>query len=203
MPNLIRDPSTYALIAPANFNIEPCDIFLTRGNSILDKLIRIREVEDVHSNDKFPRVNHTGIVIEKGTIETANVIEALTTVQEHTLWSEYHGKSDEITIFRPLNLTPEQKTTIVDKAVDYKGRKYGYLKIAGNALDFFLGGAYVFRRLTNNDNYPICSWVVAESYSKVDKTFGVAPGAATPENICDFCVLHPNEYRLLFNLQTI
>ena len=53
-------------------------------------------------------------------------------------------------------------------------------------LDWILQGAYVFRRLTSDQRYPICSWLVAHAFSKAGKNFGVAAGAAQPDDIWDF-----------------
>jgi hypothetical protein len=52
----------------------------------------------------------------------------------------------------------------------------------------------VFRRLTRSDRYPICSWLVACSFKKAGKTFGVAPGAASPDDIWDFCTRETDKY---------
>jgi hypothetical protein len=55
-------------------------------------------------------------------------------------------------------------------------------------------GAYIFRRLTQNGDYPICSWLVAHAFAKAGKTFGVQPGAANPDDIWDFIVDNPEKY---------
>ncbi len=68
------------------------------------------------------------------------------------------------------------------------------LKLVAHLADWFLQGAYVFRRLTQDDRYPICSWVVACSFAKADKNFGVVPGAASPDDIWDFCKANPDKY---------
>ena len=198
--NLILDPYSGMPVEFQNFHIEVCDIFFTHGNSLLSRAIRLGEK---HPGDWISVINHTGIVVEQGTIGSADVIEALSKVKKHTLWSHYHGQSDQVAIFRPLGLTDEQKKIIVDKAIEYEGRIYGYAKIATNALDFFTGGHYIFRRLTNSDRYPICSWVVAHSYSKVGLTFGCDPGQANPDDIWDYCIANPDKYELVFNLQSI
>lgn len=197
---LVFDSSVKMLVPINNFKVEPCDIFFTHGYSLLSSIIRIGEK---HPGDWKSVINHTGIVVESGTIETAKVIEARSHVLKHTLWEAYHTKSDLVSIFRPLDLTDDQKKTIVDKALDYEGRTYGYFKILTNSLDFFIGGKYVFRRLTNDDNYPICSWIVSHGFSKVGLTFGCPPGKATPDDICDYCSDHRSKYQRIFDLQRI
>lgn len=197
---LVLDPYVDHLVDIHNFHIEPCDIFFTQGDGLFSRVIRIGEK---HPGDWISIVNHTGIVVEQGTIESADVIEALVHVKKHTLWSEYHGRTDRVAIFRPLSLTDEQKSLIVNKALDYEGRDYGWLKIATHALDCFTGGHYIFRRMTNSDNYPICSWVVAHAYSKAGLTFGCDPGQANPDDIWDYCMSHQDKYQLIFNLQKV
>ena len=63
-----------------------------------------------------------------------------------------------------------------------------------------LQGAYVFRRLDQMDKYPICSWLVAHSYKKIGKDFRVPAGAATPDDIWDFCDKNPDKYRRVRSL---
>ncbi len=182
-----------------NFIVKPCDIFFTRGKTFLSTAIRIFGVGDDHK----AKINHVGIVIEEGPINKANVIEALTKVKKHTIFDQYHNTSDKICIFRPLNLTQDESNKIIEKALSYENYKYGYLKLVTHFLDFFTGGNYIFRRLTNSDNYPICSWVVAHSYKAADKNFGCDACKANPDHIWDFCVNNPDKYSNVFQLQRI
>jgi len=197
---IIYDPVMCKYVLHEDFTLQPCDIFFTRGNGLFSKLIRLGEKTP---GDLISIVNHTGIITEPGTIKTANVIEALWKVEHHTLWSQYHNKKDEVAIFRPIGIDDEQKTIIVNKALDYEGRNYGWLKIATHAGDFFIGGHYFFRRLTDDDKYPICSWVVAHSYGKAGLHFGCDPGQANPDDIWDYCINHPNKYQYIFPLNRI
>jgi hypothetical protein len=64
-------------------------------------------------------------------------------------------------------------------------------------------GAYFFRRLTNNGNYPICSWLVAHSYSKAGKYFGCEPGAAEPDDIWDFVKSNTEKYKEIYHINSI
>ena len=198
--SLVFDPLVGVSVEASQFHIEPCDIFFTHGNGYFSQIIRLGEK---HPGDWISLVNHTGITVEPGTIESADVVEALSKVQKHTLWSKYHGQSDTVAIFRPLGLTDDQKKIIVDKANDYVGREYGWFKILAHSADFFTGGHYFFRRLACSDNYPICSWVVSHAYSKVGLTFGCDPGQANPDDIWDYCMGHQDKYQLVFNLQKV
>ena len=102
--------------------------------------------------------------------------------------------------FFDANGTVIHGPTVVAKAESYVGRRYGYLKILAHWADWLLQGAYVFRRLTKEDRYPICSWLVAHSFAAAGKHFGVEPGAATPDDIWDFVVAHPDVYREILPL---
>jgi len=164
--------------------LQPTDVFLTRGNSWISRSIRFftRRIGEPRTN-----ANHTGIVVVGGPIREAIVVEALSTVKKHPLASRYVGKKGtQVAVYRPLNLAETEKQVIVAAAEGYVGRSYGWFQLVGHLADWVLQGAYVFRRLTGSDRYPICSWVVAHAFAKAGKNFGVPPGAASPDDIHDF-----------------
>lgn len=176
--------------------LKPGDIFLTQGSSFISKAIRIFTRT---FGEKRTQVNHVGIVVKGGEVEDAVVVEALSKVRRHK-FKRYVNSENKIAIYRPINLTKREINLIVAKANIYVGRKYGYFKIMMHFLDWLLLGAYVFRRLANEDNYPICSWVVAHSFLVSGKDFGVAPGAANPDDIWDFVNENPKKYEEVFEL---
>jgi hypothetical protein len=168
------------------------DVVLTRSGGIVGWAIRLftRRIGESRT-----RASHTGIIVEGGPLESAIIVEALATVKRHRLWGRYTGANHEVAVFRPLNLTAPDLALVVAKAETYVGRRYGYLKLLAHWLDWVLQGAYVFRRLANQDRYPICSWVVAHAFAAAGKHFGVDPGAATPDDIWDFVTGNPDVYR--------
>jgi len=173
--------------------LQPADIFLTRGHGLISRLIR---VFTRHIGESRTKVNHVGIVVEGGPTEKAVVVEALSRVVCRRLIVGYGDGRTEVAVYRPLNLTPDEIKTVVAAAEHYVGKEYDYFMIVLHLLDWFLQGAYVFRRLGKGmDNYPICSWVVAHAYLKVGKKFGVDPGAASPDDIWDFVTTHPEKYQ--------
>ena len=181
--------------------VKPADIFLTRGHSFISKAIRFFSTT---IGEKRTKVNHVGVIISEGTLEECIVIEALSRVKKHRLCEQYGPpKKDEIAIFRPTNLTEEEINIIIKEANKQVGRSYGYWKIVTHFLDWFLLGAYVFRRLTQNGNYPICSWLVAHAFSKANKHFDVNPGAAEPDDIWDFVTLHKDKYEEIYPLKRL
>lgn len=176
--------------------LEPADIFLTCGTSIVSRAIRL---VTRRFGEGRTQVNHVGIIVEGAPANDAMGVEALSKVVRRRLGA-YAGTSTKVAVYRPTNLTAEQIATIVGASEAYVGRSYGYLKIVTHGLDWLLQGAYVFRRLTNDDNYPICSWVVAQAYAKAGKDFDVAPGAASPDDIWDFLRGNPDKYREIIPL---
>ena len=181
--------------------LKPGDVFLTRGNAFISKAIRFFTCG---IGEKRTRVNHVGLVVEEGDVKTAIVVEALSRVKRHKLWSKYGPpKKDAVAIHRPANLTQDEVKTIVDVAERQVGKKYGYLKIVSHFADWLLLGAYVFRRLVPDKKYPICSWLVAHSFSKADKHFGVEPGAATPDDIWDFIYANLDKYKEIHPLKRL
>lgn len=180
--------------------LQPGDIFLTRGRGLISRAIRLftRRIGESRT-----QVNHVGLIVAGGTPQTATAVEALRTVERHPLEEAYGGAKDEVAVFRPRGLTPDQIQGIVRAAEAYVGRRYGYGKIVLHALDWVLQGAYVFRRLGRMDRYPICSWLVAHAYGTVGHHFGVDPGAATPDDIWDYVTSHPEEFERVRKLARI
>lgn len=176
----------------STIELRPADVLVTRGKGWLPAAIRFftRRI-----GEKRTKVNHVGVIVDGGPIARSWVVEALWKVVRRRLVDGYGAQgSSEVGIFRPTNLTEEEIRTIVTAANGYVGRRYGVLKLAAHLADWVLQGAYVFRRLTRDDRYPICSWLVACSFAKAGKYFGVAPGAASPDDIWDFCKANPDKY---------
>jgi hypothetical protein len=189
------------MIKSKNPELKQADIFLTRGNSLLSKAIRYftRTI-----GENRTKVNHVGLVVGDGLLNMSIVIEALSRVKKHKLWEQYGPfKKVSVAIYRPINLTADEIKIIIKEAEEQVGKRYGYLKIIAHFLDWILLGAYMFRRLTNSGDYPICSWLVAHAYSKVNKNFGVDPGAANPDDICDFIEQNPSKYQEIYALEPI
>lgn len=179
----------------------PGDVFLTYGAGFFSKLIRFftRTIGESRT-----QVNHTGIVVTEGDLEDCLIVETLLRVRKHKLWKRYGPFShDKVAVYRPINLTPAETDTIVAKALEQVGKKYGIFTAIGHLLDWLLLGAYVFRKITQNRDYPICSWLVAYAFAKAGKTFDVQPGAAQPDDIWDFIQKNPEKYRLIHPLEQI
>lgn len=176
------------------------DVVLARSGGLLGWAIRVftRRIGESRT-----RATHTGVIVKGGPIEQAVIVEALSHVVRHRLWDRYAGTRKEVAVFRPLNMSAQEIAEVVAKAETYVGRRYGYLKLLAHWLDWLLQGAYVFRRLTRQDRYPICSWLVAYSFAAAGKYFGVEPGAADPDDIWDFVRAHPDAYREIVPLHRL
>jgi hypothetical protein len=177
--------------------LAPGDVMLTRSRGLVGWAI---STFTRHNGESRTKATHTGLVVEGGPLDAAVVVEALSTVKRHRLWERYGGGTKEVAVFRPLNLSAAEVASVVVKAESYVGRKYGYLKLLAHWGDWLLQGAYVFRRLTTKDDYPICSWVVAYAFAAAGKHFDVEPGAATPDDIWDFVTAHPEVYEQILEL---
>lgn len=180
--------------------LEPGDIVLTRGRGFVSRAIRFFTRRIGESRTK---VNHVGLVVEGGPFGRAVIVEALRAVERHRLADAYGGADDEVAVYRAFHLSPAQLARVVAKAESYVGQRYGYGKIALHALDWVLQGAYVFRRLGRMDDYPICSWLVAHAYAEAGVHFGVAPGAATPDDVWDHVTSRPHEFARVSELARV
>jgi hypothetical protein len=181
-----------------NLQLEPADIFLTRRRGFGSWAIRFFTR---HIGESRTEVSHVGVVVEGGSLEKAWMVEARGRVRHRLLFRHYGRKRKiDVAIFRPLHLTPAERAVIVQTALRYVGKEYSYFKILLHLADWLLQGAYVFRRLGGINDYPICSWLVAQAYAKAGETFGVPPGAASPDDIWDYVTAHPKKYQMLHPL---
>ena len=181
--------------------LKPADIFLTKGPGLFSRLIRFfsRTIGESRT-----RVNHAGLVVKEGTFQTAEIVESVAVARRCRLWEHYGPPAkDLVAVFRPKNLTAEQVDAITATAERQVGKKYGTGKIVAHLLDWMLLGAYVFRRMTDSGDYPICSWLVAHSFAEAGKNFGVEPGAAEPDDIWDFVTRNKDKYERIHHLERL
>ena len=113
-------------------------------------------------------------------------------MKRHSLDAEYRDTGDQIAIFRPLNISNEERLRIAANANMYVGRGYGYGKIALHLIGLASIGSA--------KRWPICSWLVARAYGDEGYGFGVSAKTATPDDIWDFCVSRPDRYQCVRSL---
>lgn len=191
--------------------LEPADIVCTKSKGKLGKLIRFFTR---HIGEPRTQVNHVGVITVGGISSNAVIVEALKHVRRCYLAEGYGGDdAPDIAVFRPKNLTEMERFLVASKAESQVGKNYGYLKLLTHFGDWGVtaaksaitlgrcrGDVYFFRRLTKNGNYPICSWLVSHAYAFVGKDFGVDAGAASPDDIWDFCIENPDKYLMVMPL---
>lgn len=164
---------------------KPGDLFLERDDSFVSRVIRFMTRSWGEGRSK---VSHVGIVVGYG----GQVVEAVTPAVRRSVLPE------KAAVYRPRQVCG---SAVASVAESYVGRKYGIAKILAHALDWILGGPYLFRKLAKMDDYPICSWMVAYSYEEVGVQFGTPPWAADPDSIMDWVESHPTEWECIRKLQ--
>jgi hypothetical protein len=178
--------------------LKPGDVFLTKGPGLLSRLIRFFTRS---FGERRTRVNHAGVVVQQGTLQTAVIVESVAVARRCRLWEHYGPPAkDQVAVYRPLNLTAGEIGVVVAAAERQVGKKYGIAKLVAHLLDWLFLGAYVFRRLTSSGDYPICSWLVAHAFAEAGKDFGVEPGAAQPDDIWDFVDRRKDLYTCVYPL---
>jgi hypothetical protein len=164
--------------------LETGDVIHVQGCGLLSRLIRWFSRA---CSEPKTWASHSAMVLRVG--DKIEIIEALRKVVVRPI-SEYARTRARLLVCRkPGGLDPDQKKKIIEKAQDYRGRRYGVGKIVAHALDRLFDNRYIFRRLARMDDYPICSWLVAYVYDRVlNFHFGVPPNAAQPDDLLDHCV---------------
>jgi hypothetical protein len=169
------------------------DTFFTRSDSWLGRLIRWGETE---RGETPSWTNHTGVVVKAGHIDkgvyAAEVVEALGHVRRGPL--RLNGVA--VRVFRPVpDYTEEEKMRLIAEAQSHIGERYGWWKLAG----------FLIKRATGLDvprlffirDRPICSYLAAWANEAARPRsaewpgFGMAPQAADPDEMLDFCETHP------------
>jgi hypothetical protein len=160
---------------------------LTAGNTFLGRAIRWGQ----RTRGEEPSVvNHAAIVVAPGDIFSAIIVESDLKVRRVPI-GQHHAK-DLVIVFR-LPLSQAQMDQIVAGAEAQIGKRYGYLQIVAQLIDHKLfGGKVRARRLLKASPRDICSRLVAEQLDNAGWDLGVEPYAATPDDLHDVLVVHPD-----------
>lgn len=180
---------------------EPGDIVLVSDkNSMLAKLIC--RFSTTASDTSLSKFSHAAIVVSTGT--TKNLIEALSTGVKRTSLSKY-SNGYRILIARHKGLSFFNKLSIIGSAEKYIGKKYGYKLLAGHFADYLCSkitgrNVYYFRKITGNNNYPICSWVVSHAYDRAGLRFlNLDPDLVQPDDIADEILHDQNNWEVAYH----
>jgi hypothetical protein len=170
------------------------DIVLDRGDNLLSQ--GILECQR-HRGEGKSIVSHAGEIVEGGNPLKSKLIESLHTTVINPL-SKYLDSKHSIIVFRNVKLDGADRVKIASKAMEYKGRKYGYHIIAAHFFDYLLGGKYVFRKMVGTENYSICSWIPAFSYDTIGYRFlGLEPKLVQPDDIWDDIMRNIQDWKVI------
>jgi hypothetical protein len=172
------------------------DVFFTRGQSLLGRLIRWAQSDPGETNGVW--ANHAGVVVARGELYERNaelravVVEALGRVKRHA-WVQ---GSNEVRVFRPVPpLSAYQLAQLLEAADAFVGDRYGWWKLLFHLVDrAAFKGQKVLSSLLRVDNRPICSYLAAKVFAAAGQTFGMLPQAADPDEMLDYCLAHPEEW---------
>lgn len=181
---------------PQDLILKQGDIVGVQGKSPFSKgiLFATRSI-----GEKPSRISHVGMVTYGGTWKEAKITESLQKVVERPI-SDYEGV--KIIIYR-TDLHPDDVRILMEEATKFRGKVYPWLDIACHLGDFFLNGAYFFRRLAGIDNYGVCSWLVAWCYKKIHITFGKEVAAIQPDDIDDWCLRYKSGWTVVMELTKV
>lgn len=151
----------------------------------------------------------------------AVVVEALWKTQEVEWWtahSKEYAAGQRIKVFQPVPPFDTQELQhFINEARHYVGSTYGWWRLLlqlGDRLVF--KGNKVLSKM-NFSSRPICSWLAAFVNQKAQSTarglqrlrekstnglqrnaifmFGMAPESADPDELLDYCLEHPDEWK--------
>ncbi len=171
--------------------VETGDVFFTRSNSLLGRLIRWAET-DPGEIDSL--VNHSGNYVADGEASSADTVQAVGHVTLGPL-----AEGTEAYIYRPVPpLTKEEKIALRSYALSYVGDRYGWWKLLFHLADRFLfKGKKILSSLLFINSRPICSFLTAHVEAMVNRTFGMDPDVADPDNMIDYCDTHPEQWQFI------
>lgn len=186
---------------------EAGDVFFTRSQGLLGRAIRWAESDPEETNGTW--TNHTGVVVARGWIippdTDANVfavvIEALGHVRRQEWWTahkrEVQAGTQIIRVFRPVpGLELRNLVGLLREAESYLGDRYGWWKLLFHLTDRVLfKGEKRVSRLLRIDSRPICSYLAAKSFYAAGRTFGMPPQQADPDEMMDYCLGNPGEWK--------
>jgi hypothetical protein len=165
------------------------DILAVRGTGWLSDGIARAEYG---ANEPQRSATHVGLFIS-GSPEPI-VVEALSRVRTNPLSVSLAG-AQKAFVLHDLTLTDAQRLTIVNKALTFSGKDYGYLDIAAQWLDGTFSTHFWTGAMSGMlKHWPICSYVVGAAYHEIGLDFGVDSASVRPSDILTFAETHPKRY---------
>lgn len=187
------------LLISGEIKLQPADLIFSRGNSGFGKAIRW------FTRGKYEgmtKVNHVLGVTEVIKNSKYLITEALARVVERDFFDAYINNDQEFIIFRNKNLDNLHKIYVAYEVKDNVGKLYSPLRIVGQAIDGIINK---FRKkeikLFSYAPVPftvICSVLWSNAFKKVGVSFGVGANSTDPDQMCDYCIDHSDEWEIIF-----
>lgn len=156
------------------------DIVLTRGRNQLSAAIATLTAEEGQTRT----FSHCAIVAAGPPFPL--LIEATPPVVRLTPLKDAISTVFDARLVHSLNLTLEERITIVRAAHRFLGCHYGVQAFPRLALDVLYRTDRFGSSMHLGKHFPVCSVLVGYSYEKVKKFFGEPPAGLTPNEITLF-----------------
>jgi hypothetical protein len=135
--------------------------------------------------------SHVGLVLAQA--PCVLVLEALTRVRTRLLAQTLAG-TEAAWLLHDRTLTLAERRTVVAAALRFSGQGYGWWAIAMQAMNALTASTWWTDHLGGLAGKPICSFLVADAYERVGRTFGQEDRTTTPADIVRWALRHPQKY---------
>jgi hypothetical protein len=138
-------------------------------------------------------VSHVGMVVGDTPVI---VIEALLRVKTRPI-EDSVADAEKAYLLQDLSLSTEKRDTIVKRACQFSAADYGWADIVLQLANAVFRTTWFTDHLTFGflNQFPICSYLVAESYETIGLTFGKQKDESiTPADIYNFARQQPTIY---------
>lgn len=169
------------------------DVFHSASDRRRSRLIRWAGREA----DGPAEVNHSGLVVEGGPIRECVVIEAVGRIRKVRIGDAYRP-DERITVWRPLNIPPDDLEVIIAAAEADVGKRYPWEQLLLHLADAAIPGRPVlFRRFAGVSGRYVCSASLGVWFATGGYTYGSAnPAALSPDDIHDYNRTHPRHWAM-------
>ena len=138
-------------------------------------------------------VSHVGMLVGDNPVI---VIEALLRVKTRPI-EESLADAEAAYVLQDLSLSVQKRDTIVMRACQFSAADYGWADIVLQLANAIFRTTWFTDHLTFGllNQFPICSYLVAESYKTIGLTFGKQKEESiTPADIYNFAQKNPSIY---------
>jgi hypothetical protein len=160
--------------------IDVGDIVAVKGTGIFSRLIR----------DFSGPISHVGLITDL----KPNVTQALIRVETISL-ADTIAKVSYAYILHPKTRLISERMLIANYALARVGEDYDVPDLLWQALDCINHTTYFCDHLASPRKV-ICSELVANAYGTLGLTFGISRRSATPTEIFNYTLAHPDQYSI-------